>query len=113
MLRAPPNELLDSAWFPYINAVYLRATMTLMQVPGLVPTSWFRTPAENRAEHGHEESQHLFGLAVDFDGSEDALRRANYISRGLGLIPVMESDHLHTQLYPKGALARFGVVFPT
>lgn len=105
-------ELVQSAWQPYINAIAQRAGIIMWLVPGLIPTSWYRDPARNTAANGDPHSQHLFALAVDFAGSEDALRQANYVARELGLIPVPEPHHLHTQLFPAGALARVGVMFP-
>lgn len=102
----------QSAWQSYINALVDRASIVMWVVPGLRPTSWFRDPASNRAAGGDPESQHLFALAVDFAGSQDALREANWVAREVGLIPDPGAGHLHTQLFPRGALARAGVTFP-
>ncbi|MEE8556217.1 MAG: hypothetical protein V3T00_10160, partial [bacterium] len=86
---------------------------------------------------GLPESQHLYALAVDFVGPEDALREAFLSSRLVGLTPVetggflnlgplgeiprgpperragaSAQQRLHVQAYPAGALARLGVRFP-
>ncbi len=83
---------------------------------------------------GLAESQHLFALAVDFVGPEDALRALQIKSVIFGLHPVPTGGFfggeqppgptedlpglaalisLHVQAFPKGVLARAGVTFPT
>ncbi len=112
MISPPPLELLRSGWFPYVAGIFQRVSLLLRIVPGLTATSWFRTAATNRRVGGDPESQHLFAIAVDLDGSDDALRRAQAEAPRVGLIPVREPSHLHVQLFPRGALARVGVRFP-
>lgn len=111
MLRRPPHDLVR-VWGPWIRELILRAN----RIPpvGLVQlTSWFRTPDENAAVFGDQESQHLLGLAFDVAGPDDALRRAFAGALEAGLIPVKETDHLHVQLFRAGVLGKAGVLFPT
>lgn len=112
MIQPPPFELLRSPWFPFVEATFQRVSLVVQLVPGLRATSWFRTAAINREAGGDPESQHLFALAVDLSGSQDAERQAIVIARELGLNPVAEPSHVHLQLFPRGALARVGVRFP-
>ncbi len=112
MIQVPPPELLRSGWLPILR-VFVSRLLPLIQLSlPLVPTSWFRTANKNRDVGGDPESQHLFGLALDVDGSEEALRRAFVAARRVGLFPVMGAGFLHVQLFPEGALARAGVTFP-
>lgn len=113
MIRPPPLELLVSGWLPYISAIVQRANLLLWAVPSATPTSWFRSPEENRDVGGQAESQHLFGLAVDFTGDPGTIARLAGHALALDLTPVQERDHLHIQLFPAGALGRAGVTFPT
>jgi len=108
----PPPDLLRSAWFPLI-ARFVRVVINVAQVvPGLSVSSWFRTPDQNRRVGGSPESQHLFALGLDITGSQDSLRQVIFVARGLGLEAFAEPDHVHLQLFPKGALSRAGVIFP-
>lgn len=109
--RPPPNELIQSAWFPLLFTFASRAGSLAGQLPVNL-SSWFRDAETNLAEEGDPESQHLFGLAADFVGSPDALASLVAHGRRFGLLAFRESDHAHVQLFPKGALARAGVVFP-
>lgn len=109
----PPSFLLSSAWFPIIFAFYIRVVEIFRAVPGLGVTSWWRDPITNLDQGGDPQSQHLFGLGMDFAGSQNALREVIAIARGVGLIPVDFGNYVHVQLFPAGALARIGVRFPT
>jgi len=132
-LLPPPESF--RAWYPIIRQflVILRGATPA----GLRPTSWWRDPAHNREVGGHEESQHLYGLAVDFVGPQDALRRLFLSARFRGLtavetggflnldpraeIPrgspdfregISQLERVHVQAYPAGLLAAAGVRFP-
>ncbi len=113
MAEGPPIPLLQSAWFPFIFAFASRANMILQNVPGLRITSWYRNPETNRDVGGDAESQHLFALGLDVEGSDDALREVIAIAPAVGLVPDREPGHAHVQLFPRGALARAGVHFPS
>lgn len=82
---------------------------------GGVLSSFYRSVPENIAAGGDVDSQHLLGLAADFDQqltapvvleqiSTEALRR--------GYVVVNEGDHLHVQRFRAGFLQQCGVPFP-
>ena len=68
-------------------------------------TSWWRSPAVNRAQGGDPLSQHLLALALDFevDRPSDAVRSL----RRQGLVAIDEGDHVHAQLFPAGVVGPF------
>ncbi len=111
--RPPPFELLQSGWLPYIQNFVARVLRSVP--PGTAPglSSWWRSFALNARIGGSEESQHLFGIAVDVTGPRDLLGYIEHLAEHNGLIGVQESAHLHLQLFPAGALAQAGVRFPT
>lgn len=78
--------------------------------PGVVPTSWWRSPMENRRVGGAPESQHLFGFAADFDAPRDRRQLLTIADdlRRAGFVTVVEFDHVHAQAFPPGALRRAG-----
>ncbi len=90
-------------WSRWLAAVY----STWQGVPEARPTSWFRDPVTNRSVGGHPRSQHLWAGAIDFaipyagDHRRDprALELAQRARRE-GLVPVVESDHVHIQTFP-------------
>jgi len=112
-VTVPPPSLLASAWFPFIANFYWRAVRLFFMFPGLILTSWFRTPEVNRVSEGDPESQHLFGLAWDIDTPRTLRGQVLDAARALGLVAVDERTHVHVQLFPRGALARAGVRFPS
>lgn len=96
-----------------ILAFFFRLILVLRRTPDAIPTSWWRSVEDNREEGGDPESQHLFGLAADIVVPSRVLAGVLGVARGLGLTAVNERTHVHLQLFPKGALARAGVVFPS
>lgn len=66
----------------------------------LTPTSWYRSPIENARVGGDPFSQHQLGWALDVVGP-DATGFAKR-ARLTGLTAVVESDHVHIQLFPAG-----------
>lgn len=75
-------------------------------------TSWWRSPQENIRVGGDPRSQHLLGLALDIVPSDTTLSNLasafkNYASDVLDtpFVAVLESDHVHVQRFPAGALA--------
>lgn len=129
-LRPPPPEFF--AWYPVIRWFLERLNAA---VGGLLlqPTSWWRSPEENDRVRGQDESQHLYGLAVDFVGTDHALQALLTGSGLLGLPAILEEGlgaligrerplserifsparpHVHVQAFEKGTLARLGVPFP-
>lgn len=113
MPSGPPISLLQAGWLPVIFVFAARVGLLFSWVRGLRVTSWWRDPATNRDVDGDPESQHLFALAVDLDGSAAELRRVLTLAGTVGLIAVREPGHVHVQLFPSGALARLGVTFPS
>lgn len=111
MIDFPTQEVLASGWLPFISA-FLNRVRAVDPAGELQATSWFRTPQKNRDVGGDEQSQHLFALALDATGSENAIRRAIVLGRRQGLIAVKGAGHVHLQLFPRGALERAGVTFP-
>ncbi|HEX9439653.1 MAG TPA: D-Ala-D-Ala carboxypeptidase family metallohydrolase [Roseiflexaceae bacterium] len=70
-------------------------------------TSGGRSAARNRARGGDPHSQHLEDLAEDLVCDEPARHeRLAADARTLGLIAVVDSDHVHIQAYSRGAHAR-------
>ncbi len=112
--RPPPLHLVRSAWLPYIRAFVSRLLRSIPHEAArrITVTSWYRDPRANQLARGEVESQHLFALAADLAGPTDELRWIQTLARAHGLVAVLEPGHLHVQLFPKGALARVGVVFP-
>ncbi len=111
-LQAPPRDLLRSGFQQLILTFVVRAIFVLRNVPGVIPTSWFRTFDENISEGGDPESQHLFALALDLDVPRGSVSRVLQAARAVGLVAVDERTHVHLQLFPAGALSRAGVLFP-
>ncbi len=110
----PPAWLLASAWFPFILNFYWRVASIFFRYPGRVGlSSWYRTPEMNRSSGGSPESQHLFGLAMDLTMGAALLSEVTTVAQQTGLVAVQERDHVHVQAFPKGALARAGVRFPS
>ncbi len=78
---------------------------------GLRVTSWFRTRAENEAVRGATFSQHLLGLALDFDyptPQSARIRRLDALhdaleGGGFGFSEV-DHEHVHVQLLPQELL---------
>jgi len=110
----PPPELLATGWFPFILNFYWRMAGVFFQYPGRVGlNSWFRTPEANRMAGGDAESQHLFALAADLSAPPQILPDVVEVAKANHLIAVQSKGFVHVQMFPAGALARVGVVFPT
>ena len=108
----PPREFFFA--FPrQISYVAQVGNALLGEFPGAVPTSWWRDETNNARVGGAPESQHLLGFAFDVDPGD--LRESAQIAlrlRSAGLIAVVESDHVHAQLFPAGFLRSLGF-FPS
>lgn len=111
-LQAPPRDLVQSAFQPVIRA-FIERVILLLGHQAAVPTSWYRSVDANIAVGGDPESQHLFAIALDLAVPRSAVAHVLETAQGLGLIAVDERTHVHLQLFPAGALARAGVVFPS
>lgn len=109
--QPPTREVLATAWRPVI-VDYIWRLVPIIQ-PGVVLTSWHRGPFRNRREGGKAESQHLFSLATDWAGDRAGLLRMLDLAPAQGLVAVDGGGHIHVQRFPKGALRRAGIVFPT
>lgn len=65
-------------------------------------TSWIRSTERNKLVGGHPHSQHLTGTAVDIvlddkNKQQEVIRMATQ----LGLVAMLEEDHIHIQLHRK------------
>lgn len=111
-VRPPPRSMLSHA---VLGAAILdfvfRVVAALVQqprlLPGLVPTSWFRSREENTQVGGARFSQHLLGLALDFDylwGTARLPQLASALENaGLGYVE-SDEEHVHVQLWPADEL---------
>ncbi len=103
-VRGPPRGLVQRFLPQYI---YLLPRLVFLgeQFPAAIPTSWYRDFVANFRAGGNEFSQHLLAFAVDWDFMD----RGEYEhfaghARAIGLVAVVESDHVHVQLFPAGVL---------
>ncbi len=104
--RSPPVSLVREHLAVYRYMLpRLRALLSIF--PTAQPTSWYRDRATNVRVGGAARSQHLLGFAVDFDLPDRAeyARFARW-SQALGLVAVVESDHVHTQVFRAGTIPR-------
>lgn len=105
-IAAPPDNLLREyeGVYRYLidRALFLQKLDNSLRF-----TSWYRDPNTNRSVGGHEESQHLFGFA--FDAVSNRPDQLEQIAKQLGLIPVVEFDHVHFQLFQPGVLRSLGL----
>jgi len=106
--RAPPREFFYA--FPrQIEFVASVGNQLLREFPGSVPTSWYRDQTNNARVGGAPESQHLLGFAFDLTtGDLTESRQIAARLREAGLVAVIESDHVHAQLFPAGFLRSLG-----
>jgi hypothetical protein len=78
-----------------------------------VITSWYRSPSQNVAASGAEDSQHLFGLALDVVPGKGSLQLAINEAAGrfreAGFVVAPAPRHLHVQTFPAGLLRSAGV----
>lgn len=103
--QAPPDWMLEN--FIDVYRWFLLRLQVLMAVdPELEFTSWYRTEADNRTIGGNPDSQHLYGFAVDVVPRNFQL--IEQVANGLGMIAVVEMDHLHIQILPPGTLRSLG-----
>jgi len=107
--RPPPHDVLH-AYLPVFRAFLPPAIQALEQFPGTIITSWFRTPAENAAVGGHPRSQHLVGWAFDAVPPEGQFGRLADALQRQGFETVVESDHVHAQVFVAGVLEQLNIV---
>lgn len=108
------NRMGDQFWNQFLDAV-LAGWRTNFRA---IPTSWYRSPSVNAAAGGDAISQHLLGLAVDWEINRgrdhmtdpEALAFAAAMQR-VGFTVEPEEDHVHTQTFPAGALQGVRFVF--
>jgi len=102
---APPDWMLDE--FLEVYRYLLVRIQVLIEIdPEIEFTSWYRTDSDNRTVGGNPDSQHLYGFAIDVVPRN--LQLVEQVANALGLITVMEFDHLHIQILPAGTLRRLG-----
>ena len=106
MIEAPPLAMVR-AFLPVYQWLLPRLNFLIDQ--GGIPTSWFRDPVRNARAGGSVESQHLLGFAADFvPGASSWIFLRDQAAR-TGLIAVLETDHLHVQIFPAGKLREAGL----
>jgi len=104
-VQFPPPEFINA-----FSPVYIEFIERLIRIveasPGIQFTSWWRDYFQNLSIGGDPQSQHLFGFAVDLvtPRPEEVAQLAEL----LGMIAVVEIDHVHIQILPAGTLARLG-----
>lgn len=109
------ESLLPGFWSTWIGA----AESALREIDAdaggdTIITSWYRSPAENRAVGGNPDSQHLAGLALDVVPGKKAVQLAIHEAAGRfvesGFVVVPAPTHLHVQTFPAGVLRSAGVL---
>lgn len=109
-LRLPPERVLRVTFPAVLTFLQLlvRALLSTHRYVELRATSWYRDVEENRRVGGDQESQHLLGFAIDVDGPRDVLDAFLVEARGVGLVAIDESTHVHVQLMPAGVAQQLG-----
>lgn len=102
----PPPIPLVREFLPIFQ--WLVPRLNFLVDEGGIPTSWWRSPGFNAAAGGNPESQHLFGFAADFVPGRVAWVFLRDQAERIGLIGVLETDHLHVQVFPAGTLREAG-----
>lgn len=104
MPQPPPLSVVNMVGRRPLGAFIDRVLAVHARTP-LGVTSWWRDPRRNSEAGGDFYSQHLIATAVDvvplFRGVtvEEIVRAA----QAVGLVPVVEDDHVHLQLFPAEA----------
>lgn len=101
--RWPPDWMLrEYLW--YYQQLIERVNWAAGAFPDIGLSSWFRDEASNAAVGGHPFSQHRLGFAVDLTTAWKG-ELADRI-RSAGLIPLVEGDHVHVQIFLAGTLPK-------
>lgn len=103
MVVGPPFAIV-SALHPELLDFVGKAIEALAYARNPRLTSWWRSVERNEAVGGHPFSQHLVALGLDVVA--DNPREFAAAARDAGLIAVVESDHVHLQLWEAGTLER-------
>ena len=102
MPPVPPPPWMVSVLRPWFEWFGPRANAAILDAPQFV-TSWWRSTEDNLRVGGRHSSQHRLGLAWDAVPEPGStvydLQRAAWDA---GLVPVIESDHVHVQATPAG-----------
>ena len=105
-LMPPPLSIVNRIGLPLANEVNRRVRLVL-DFSGARPTSYWRSVRENARVGGALRSQHLLGLAVDsVPGRTWTPTELGNLFNRVGLIGVVEADHVHTQAFPAGSIPR-------
>lgn len=85
---------------------YIPRALLLDSVFGGQVTSWYRDQVNNDRVGGAPHSQHLLGFAYDVV-PPDRVTWPSYAhaARSLGMVAVVEDDHIHVQFFPAGTLS--------
>lgn len=107
MIQGPPYELVYRYWPLYEDAFWRFRQLFGFFGTGARVTSWYRDPERNAAVGGAPHSQHLLALAVDAVVDPQLQEHFLDACRFLGLIPIVEGDHIHVQRYEAGLLPAY------
>jgi len=104
-LESPPLDLVVR-YNGFYQWLVPRLNVMIELFPDAVPTSWFRSEADNLRVGGAPFSQHLLAWAVDWDLPRDQHRDLVLLAMQLGMVAVDEGDHVHVQMYPAGRIPK-------
>ena len=102
-LQAPPLSVVRAV-MPQLRFALPRFRYLVESSEVDAITSWYRDPVQNQRVGGHPQSQHLYALAVDVVTARP--ERVAAVARRVGLVAVIERDHVHVQAYPAGYVER-------
>lgn len=109
--RPPPSYIAGpiAAAAPGLWPAFLGGASAAVAGTNVRLTSWWRDRATNSRVGGAPQSQHLVGLAFDFNGTPSEREIVKSRARRAGFIVVDKPSHVHVQAFPAGALAPTGV----
>lgn len=104
-LESPPPELVDR-YLEFYRWLVPRLNVMARFFPEAVPTSWYRSEAQNLAVGGSPYSQHRLAWAADWALPPGQNRHMVNLALELGMVGVDEGDHVHVQMYPAGVIPK-------
>lgn len=98
-VEVPPPDVIFRV-LPHLWSFLWRLSYLPWPPEGIV-TSWYRDIETNQRVRGVPGSLHLWGLALDI--VVDDPNQLARVAVSLGLVPLVEPDHLHLQAMPSTA----------